>query len=78
MFALIYVLERDEEPLTAAPLARLTGLSEAQVHTHVQKLVDRKLVVRKKIKGPHGKRRSLRLSVKHTARTKRLIEMLDR
>jgi DNA-binding MarR family transcriptional regulator len=77
MFALIYALERDEEPLTAARLARFAGMSEPQVHIHVQKLIDRGLVSREKIKGPHGKGRSFRLSIKHTGKTKRLIAAIE-
>lgn len=78
LFTLIYMMERDEEPLTAARLARFTGLAEAQVHTHLQKLIKRKLVDRTEIKSKHGKGRSYRLSVKHNAKTKRLIAALEK
>jgi predicted transcriptional regulator len=77
LFTLIYMLERDEEPLTAARLARFTGLAEAQVHTHVQKLVMRNLVERTDTTSKHGKGRSYLLSIKHNAKTRRLLEALD-
>src|SRR5882672_8498830 len=77
MFALIYMLERDEEPLTAARLARFTGLADGQVLTHLKKLIKRDLIKRTKITSKHGKGRSYQLSIKHNAKTKRLIEALQ-
>jgi DNA-binding MarR family transcriptional regulator len=78
LFTLIYMMEYDEEPLTAARLARFTGLAEAQVHTHLKKLIRRELIERTEIKSKHGKGRSYQLSVKHTAKTKRLINALEK
>ncbi len=77
VFALIYMMERDAEPLTAARIAQFTGLADTQVLTHVRKLVERGMVVRTKITSRHGKGRSYRLSIKHTAETKKLVEALD-
>jgi predicted transcriptional regulator len=77
MFALIYMLERDEEPLTAARLARYTGLADGQVLTHLKKLMKRDLIKRTKITSKHGKGRSFQISIKHNAKTKRLIEALE-
>lgn len=77
LFALIYMMERDAEPLTAARLAQFTGLAESQVSTHLNKLLRRDMVVRTKITSKHGKGRSYRLSIKHTAETKKLVEALD-
>ena len=78
LFTLIYMMERDEEPLTAARLARFTGLAEAQVSTHLQKLIKRDLVERTEITSKHGKGRSYQLSIKHTAKTKRLIDAIEK
>src|SRR4051794_19277260 len=77
MFALIYMLERDEEPPTAARLARYTGLADGQVLTHLRKLLKRDLIKRSKITSKHGKGRSYQISIKHNAKTKRLIEALE-
>jgi predicted ArsR family transcriptional regulator len=77
VFALIYMMERDEEPLTAARLSQYTGLTDGQVLIHLRKLVKRGLVERTKITSKHGKGRSFRLSIKHNDRTKKLVDALD-
>jgi DNA-binding MarR family transcriptional regulator len=77
VLALIYMMERDEEPLTAARLSQYTGLTDGQVLILLRKLVKRGLVERTKITSPHGRGRAFRLSIKHNDRTKKLVAALD-
>lgn len=78
LFTLIYMLQGEEEPVTAARLAKMTGLSDAQVITHLQKLVDRKLVERKQILNKQGRGRAYQLVVKHTPQTARLVKAIEK
>lgn len=78
LFTLIFMLQGDEEPVTAARLAEMTGLADAQIIRHVQKLVKRKLVERSKILNKQGRGRAYKLTIKYTAKTKRLLEAIDK
>jgi DNA-binding transcriptional regulator GbsR (MarR family) len=49
LFTLIYMLQDDEKPVTAARLSEMTGQSESQIHHQLQKLMKLKLVGRTKI-----------------------------
>jgi DNA-binding MarR family transcriptional regulator len=77
MFTLIYIMEKDEEKLTAARLGRFTGLADSQVLELVDKLVERDLVEKTSVTSKHGKGRSFQLSIKHNAKTTRLLEALE-
>ena len=78
LFTLIYMLEEDAEPTTAARLAAMTGLADAQVIRQVRKLVARGLVERTKILNRQGRGRAFRLTIKHGAKTRRLLQGLDK
>src|SRR5882762_8225911 len=78
LFTLIFMLQGEEEPVTAARLAKITGLADAQIIRHVQKLVKRKLVQRTKILNKQGRGRAYKLTIKYTAKTKRLLEAIDK
>jgi predicted ArsR family transcriptional regulator len=78
LFTLIYMLESEEEPVTAARLARITGLSDAQVITHLRKLIKRKLIKRATIKNRQGRGRAFQLSINHTKETKRLLQAIGK
>ncbi|MEA2880643.1 MAG: hypothetical protein QOF14_5839 [Hyphomicrobiales bacterium] len=78
LFTLIFMLQGDEEPVTAARLARITGLADAQIIRHVQKLTDRKLVERTKILNKQGRGRAFRLTIKYSTKTKRLLEAIEK
>ena len=78
LFTLIWMLQDGDEPVTAARLAKMTGLADAQIGRHVQKLIDRKLVERTQIRNKQGRGRAFHLSIKYTAQTKRLLEALDK
>jgi predicted transcriptional regulator len=76
LFTLIFMLQADEEPVTAVRLSRMTGQSESQIHHQMKKLLDLKLIDRVKIPNPHGRGRVFKLVVKHTPQTKRLVKAL--
>jgi chromosome segregation and condensation protein ScpB len=44
----------------------------------VQKLVDRKLIERTKIRNKQGRGRAYRLTVKYSAKTKRLLDAIEK
>src|SRR5215475_5554438 len=72
LFTLIYVMQRDP-PVTAARIAELTRQSQSQIHRQLQKLIDLKLVNRKKILNKRGRGRAYELTIKDTKETKRLL-----
>ena len=76
LFTLIYMLQGNDEPVTASRLAAMTGQSHAQVSAQLNKLVEIKLVERKKILNKQGRGYAYALSVKHTTKSKRLVEMI--
>ncbi len=76
LFTLIYMLEGEEEPVTAARLARITGLADAQVITHLHKLIARKLIKRAKITNKQSRGRAFQLSINHTKETQRLADAI--
>ena len=78
LFTLIYMLEGDPAPVTAARLAAMTGLADAQVIRQVRKLVARGLVERTKILNRQGRGRAFQLSIKHSAKTRRLLQGLEK
>lgn len=78
LFTLIYMLQGEATPITAARLAKMTGLSDGQVITHVKKLVDRKLVERKQILNRQGRGRAYQLVIKQTPQTKRLVKAIEK
>lgn len=78
LFTLIYMLEGDGKPITAARLVEITGLADAQVIRHVQKLIKRDLVERTQILNKQGRGRAFALSIKHTPQTRRLLDAINK
>jgi predicted transcriptional regulator len=72
LFTLIYMLQGDEKPVTAARISVLTGQSESQIHHQLQKLMKLQLVERTKITNKQKRGRAFQLSIKYNAKTKRL------
>jgi len=77
LFTLIYALQGDE-PVTAARVTRLTGLSDGQVLTHLRKLIALKLVTRTQIKNKQGRGRAYQLTITDTTESKRLTKAIDK
>jgi predicted transcriptional regulator len=78
LFTLIYMLEGDEEPITASRLAKLTGQAQTQVGNQLEKLFELELIERKQILNKQGRGYAFALSIKHTPQTKRLLAALDK
>lgn len=78
LFTLIFMLQGDEEPITATRLAAMTGQSDGQIGKLLRKLLKLKLVERKKILNKQGRGHALHLTIKHTAKTKRLAEAISK
>lgn len=76
LFTLIFMLQGDDEPVTSARLAAITGQADSQVHRQLQKLLKVGLVERTAITSPHGRGRAWHLSIKHTPETERLAQAL--
>lgn len=77
LFTLIWMLQGEKEPVTAARLAQITGLADAQIGRHVQKLIDRKLVQRTQILNKQGRGRAFQLTINYSGKAKRLLEAID-
>lgn len=78
LFTLIYMLQGDDESVTARRLATMTGQSEGQVGRLLEKLIDLELVERVQILAKHGRGRAFNLVIKHNAKTKRLLKAIDK
>jgi DNA-binding MarR family transcriptional regulator len=76
LFTLIFVLQNDEEPVTASRLATLSGQAHSEVSRQVQKLLKIGLVERAAITSPHGRGRAWHLSVKRGPESQKLLEAL--
>jgi predicted transcriptional regulator len=76
LFTLIFMLQGDDEPVTSARLAAITGQADSQVHRQLQKLLKLGLVERTAITSPHGRGRAWHLSIKHTPESERLAQAL--
>jgi predicted transcriptional regulator len=76
LFTLIYMLEGDGDPVTAARLAAMTGLADAQVIRQVRKLIARGLVERTQILNRQGRGRAFALSIRHNDKTRRLAKAI--
>jgi DNA-binding MarR family transcriptional regulator len=76
IFAMIFMLQGDQRPVTAARLAAMTGLQSGQVQRHLKKLLDIGLVERTAITSPHGRGRAWHLTIRHTPETAKLVKAL--
>jgi hypothetical protein len=76
VFTLIFMLQADDEPVTSARVAAVSGLKSSQVHRSVQKLLKVGVLERTAITSPHGRGRAWHLSIKHTPESERLAQAL--
>ena len=77
LFTLIFMLQADEEPVTASRLARMTGQSVSEISLQLKKLLKVELIERTKILNRQGRGYAFALSIRHTAKTKRLVEAIN-
>jgi predicted transcriptional regulator len=78
LFTLIYMLQGDGKPVTAARLSGMTGLADAQIIKHLRKLTKIGLVERVQILNKQGRGRAFELVVKHTPQTRRLVKAIEK
>jgi predicted transcriptional regulator len=78
LFTLIYVLQGDEEPVTAARIAAMVGQTSGQVHRQLQKLLKLKLIDRKRIRNKQGRGHAWALTIKNTKETRRLAKAITK
>ena len=78
LFLLIYVLQGDKEPVTASRLERITGQSDAQIIKQVNKLIKIEIVEKTQILNKQGRGRAFHLSIKDSAKTRRLAKVIDK
>jgi predicted transcriptional regulator len=78
LFTLIYMLQGDDEPVTAARLAKLTGQAQTQVGNQLEKLFELELIEREQILNKQGRGYAFALSIKPTPKTKRLLAAIDK
>src|ERR1043166_3910135 len=71
LFTLIYMMQGDDEPVTASRIQAMTGQSQGQVGLLLKKLIDVGLIERTQIRNKQGRGRAFALSIKHTPRTRR-------
>jgi hypothetical protein len=76
LFTLIYMLQGDKEPVTASRLARMTGQSVGDIGIQLKKLTKVDLIERTKILNRLGRGYAYALSIRHTKRSKRLLQAL--
>ena len=74
LFTLIYMLQGDDEPTTVSRLSAMTGQSVSEISLQLKKLMKVDLVERTKILNRQGRGYAWALSIKHNAKTKRLVE----
>jgi predicted transcriptional regulator len=78
LFTLIFVLEDNGTPVTAARLSALTGQSVSQVQKQLQKLLKVGVIERKKALNVKGRGHAFHLRIKHTDKTRRLLEAIGK
>jgi predicted transcriptional regulator len=78
LLLLIFAYEEDGKPVTATRLAELTGQSRNRVYKQLEKLDAVDVIDRMDILSPHGRGRTFALSIKHNAKTKRLLKLLEK
>ena len=73
LFLLVFVLERNGEPVTAARLAEATGHPHTSIHKQMRKLLEAKVVGKRKAKNPGRRGYILHFYVMQNARTRKLL-----
>jgi len=78
LFTLIYLMQGDEEPVTARRLAEVTEQSDGDVSRRIKKLLALDLIERSPIGNPQGGRgQAYKITIKESPETKRLIKKIN-
>ena len=78
LLALIFMLQGEDEPITVSRLAGLTGQSVGEISRHLKKLMRVEVVERTQILNKQGRGYAWAISIKHNAKTKRLVEAMEK
>ena len=77
LFTLVYALQDDKEPVTAARLAALTQQSASQIGKQLQKLMAIDLIERTQVLNRQGRGFAWHLSIKDTEKTRKLRKAIE-
>lgn len=77
LFLLIYVLQDEGEPVTLSRLKRLTQQSDSGLNRQLNKLIKIGIVEKTQILNKQGRGRAFHLSIKDSAKTRRLTKAID-
>jgi DNA-binding transcriptional regulator GbsR (MarR family) len=78
LFTLIYMLQGDDEPVTARRLAEMTGQSEGNISSQLKKLFDVRVIRRCKILNKKGRGYAWQLSIADNADSRRLVKAIEK
>jgi predicted transcriptional regulator len=78
LFLLIYVLQDDKEPVTVSRLERITGQGDTGIIKQINKLVKIGIIEKTQILNKQGRGRAFHLSIKDSAKTRRLVRAVER
>jgi hypothetical protein len=76
LFTMIFSLEQEGEPVTAARLVEITGQSKSQVQKQLVKLERIQVIERRQVPNKVGRGRVFHLYVRHTEQTEKLLKAL--
>ena len=78
LFLLIYVLQGDKEPVTVKRLEKITGQADAGINIQLKKLIKIEVVEKTQILNKQGRGRAFHLSIKDSAKTRRLVKAIEK
>jgi DNA-binding transcriptional regulator GbsR (MarR family) len=78
LFAIIYMMQSDDEPVTITRIANIAGLADTQVSYQLKKLLKVDLVERTKILNKQGRGYAYAITVKYNAKARRLVDAIEK
>ena len=78
LFTLIYMLQGDDEPVTARRIAMMTGQSEGNVGNQLKKLLDVQVIERTQILNKQGRGYAWHLSISDDPKSRRLAKAIEK
>lgn len=78
LFTLIYMLQGDDEPVTARRLATMTGQAPSQVGRQLKKLFDVQAIERTQILNKQGRGYAWHLSISDNPKSRRLAKAIEK
>ncbi len=78
LFTLIYMLQGDDEPVTARRLALMTGQSEGNIGNQLKKLFDIQVIDRTQILNKQGRGLAWQLSISDSSNSRQLVKAIEK